>query len=100
MHFEEHEQQRLGENRHERGNNQAEAAGKQERCADAVTEALRLIRPLILGDEGREAVAEVLRGAVRQSVNLHAGVNAAIAARPKLFTRLCTHRMPKFMMDC
>ena len=46
---------------------------KQERCADAVTEALRLIRPLILGDEGREAVAEVLRGAVRQRVNLHAG---------------------------
>ena len=71
--FEEHKQQRLGENRHERGNNQAEAAGKQERCADAVTEALRLIRPLILGDEGREAVAEVLRGAVRQRVNLHAG---------------------------
>jgi len=32
-----------------------------------------MIRPLILGDEGREAVAEVLRGAVRQRVNLHAG---------------------------
>ena len=37
---------------------------------------------------------------LRRLAGKYHSVNAAIAARPKLFTRLCTHRMPKFMMDC
>lgn len=100
MHFEEHKQQRLGENRHERGNNQAEAAGKQERRADAVAETLRLICPLILGDEGREAVAEVLRGAVRQRVNLHAGSECRHRCQTEAVHETLHTQDAKFMMDC